>query len=214
MTVSASAQGPDRARIAIVLRVAWLAILLGIVVEIIVVGARLFMGAQTPVAAMISEFAQGISWGVIVCAGVAIGVTVQRARAALGGLMGAISGPVGWGVAKSAQRSVQALMGTAVDQFTPFFFTLVAVKGVEYLVLGLLLGRLAERADATWRGYALTGAIIGAVTAAVVVALNLMHGPVPMPKLAGLVASEFTFPIGCALVIYAPTHVRRFVGMG
>lgn len=213
MTVSASAQAPDKSRIGAVLKVAWLAILLGIAVEIVVIGARLFVGARTPTAAMFSEIAQGISWGVIVCAGVAIGVTAQKARAALGGVMGAISGPVGWALAKSAQRSVQAVMGATVDQFTPFFLTLVALKGVEYLVLGLLIGRLAERAEATWRGYALTGAIVGAVTAAVVVALNLMHGPAPMYKLAGLAASEFTFPIGCALVIYAPTHVRRFVGM-
>jgi hypothetical protein len=213
MTVSATAQAPQIHRIGLVIKVAWLAILLGIAVELIVLGVRMAAGGATPMAAMLSEFAQGISWGVIVCAGVAIGVTVQRARAALGGLMGAISGPVGWALAKSAQRSVQTMMGAAVDQFTPFFFTLVAAKGVEYLALGLLIGRLAERAQSTWRGYALTGAIVGAVSAAVVVALNLWHGAVPAPKLAGMIASEFSFPIGCALVVYAPTHVRRFVGM-
>ena len=164
-------------------------------------------------AAVLSDLTQGVSWSVIVCLGVAIGVTAERSRALLGGVLGAISGPIGWAIAKSLQRVVQSLTGAPVDGFTPLFLLLVAVKGVEYLVLGWVVGILSDREQASLRDYALPGLAIGVVTSAAVVALNLWHGPMPLPKLVGLIASELTFPIGCALVIYAPVHMRRFAGL-
>lgn len=39
------------------------------------------------------------------------------------------------------------------------------------------------------------------------------HGPAPVAKLIGLGGGELVFPIGCALVIYAPVHMRRFAGL-
>jgi len=202
---------PDRIRA--LLRVAWLAVLLGFAVQLLVFAVRYCAGMEMAVAVMLSDCTQGVAWGVIVCVGVAIGVTAERSRALLGGVLGAISGPIGWAVAKSAQRIVQSLTGAPVDGFTPFFFLLVAVKGVEYLVLGWIVGRLSDRDDTSMRDYALPGLLIGVVTCAVVVALTLWHGPMPLPKLLGLAASELTFPIGCALVIYAPVHMRRFAGL-
>lgn len=211
MTVTDSA--PRHARVRTILRVAWLAILLGFAVQILVFAVRLAAGMKLAGAAMLADLTQGVSWAVIVCAGVAIGVTAERSRAVLGGVLGAISGPVGWGVAKSLQRIVQAATGAALDQFTPFFFLLVGVKGIEYLVLGWVLGRLADKKDTALRDYALPGVALGAITSAAVVALNLWHGPLPVPKALGLAVSELVFPIGCALVIYAPVHMRRFAGL-
>lgn len=198
-------------RVRTILRVAWLAILLGIAVQLLVFALRLAAGMQIAGAVVLCDLTQSVSWGVIVCVGVAIGVTAERSRMLMGGLLGLISGPIGWGVAKAAQRTVQALLGVPVDQFTPFFFLLVAVKGVEYLLLGIAVARLGDKAHASARDYALPGIVAGAVTSAVVVALNLRHGP--LPKLIGLGASELFFPIGCALVIYAPVHMRRFAGL-
>lgn len=167
---------------------------------------------------MLADLTQGVGWAFLVCVGVAVGVTAERSRALMGGVLGLISGPMGWALAKAAQRAVQELLGTTVDQFTPFFFLLVAVKGVEYPLLGWIVGLLSDRANASLRHYAVSGiavgaVAVGAVASAVVVALNLWHGPLPLPKLLGLVASEFAFPIGCALVIYAPVHMRRFAGL-
>jgi hypothetical protein len=208
MTATISA---DRVRA--VLRVAWLAVALGIAVQIVVFAVRIAAGLKVPAAMLMADLTQGTTWGVIVCVGVAIGVTAERSRALLGGLLGAISGPIGWGIAKSAQRAVQELLGVAVDQFTPFFFLLVAVKGAEYLLLGWAVGRLGEREEARAGDYALPGIVIGVLSATIVVALNLWHAPMPAAKLVGVAVGELIFPIGCALVIYAPVHMRRFAGL-
>jgi hypothetical protein len=197
-------------RIRRVFHVAWLAVLLGIVLQLVVIGVRLLAGAKVPAAVFLADVTQNVTWGLIVCAGVAIGVTAGRFRALMGGLLGLISGPVGWALAKSMQRSVQALLGAPVDQFTPFFFLMVGVKGVEYLLLGLALGRSGDKAVTSVRDYLIPGAVVGIMFAGLVVGLNLWNGSVALPKLLGIAVSEFLFPIGCALVIWAPTHIRRF----
>jgi multisubunit Na+/H+ antiporter MnhF subunit len=218
MSDSAPSQVHTIDRVRAILNVAWLAILLGIGVQLLVFAVRLVLGSDLVGAVLLSNLTQGITWGVIVCVGVAIGVTVERSRALLGGLLGLISGPLGWGLAKSAQRTVQALLGTAVDQFTEFFFLLVAIKGVEYLLLGTAVGRLGDRPHAAWHDYARPGLIVGIVFSALVVALTWWHAgaigqPIAMPALAGLAVSELTFPIGCALVIYVPMRLQRYTGL-
>src|ERR1051325_8316679 len=112
---------PHPGRVRTILKAAWLAILLGIAVQILVFAVRIAAGMKLVGAAVLADLTQGTSFSVIVCLGVAVGVTAERSRALMGGVLGAISGPIGWGVAKSLQRIVQAATGAAVDQFTPLF---------------------------------------------------------------------------------------------
>ncbi len=37
--------------------------------------------------------------------------------------------------------------------------------------------------------------------------------PMAFPKIVGLALGELTFPIGCALAIYAPFHFKRQLGL-
>jgi multisubunit Na+/H+ antiporter MnhF subunit len=208
-TVSHAA--PDRIRR--IFHVAWLAVVLGIVLQLVIFLVRLAAGAKIPAAVFFADLTQNVTWGFIVCVGVAIGVTAGRMRMMLGGLLGLISGPVGWAAAKSMQRSVQAALGAPIDQFTAFFFLMVALKGVEYLLLGLAVGRAADKPAPSVSDYLRPGALIGLVFSAAVVSLNLWNGPVALPKLLGVAVSESLFPIGCALVIWAPTYVRRYAGL-
>lgn len=96
MSDSAASQVHTIDRVRAILNVAWLAILLGIGVQLLVFAVRLALGSDLVGAVLLSNLTQGITWGVIVCVGVAIGVTVERSRALLGGLLGLISGPLGW----------------------------------------------------------------------------------------------------------------------
>lgn len=203
--------GIDRTRT--ILRAAWLAVLLGVAVEVLVVGARFLLHGNTPSAAFLAELSQQTTWAFIVCVGVVIGTTLSRARTLISGLLGLVSGPLGWGLAKAVQRIVQSWLGVSPDQIGLFFYLLCAVKGAEYLILGAVLGHLSERAVHDWKQYAGLGACVGLVTAAVVIALNYGLGmPMTPAKMAGLVVSEFTFPIGCSLVIFAPLRLRHHIG--
>jgi hypothetical protein len=68
MTATISA---DRVRA--VLRVAWLAVALGIAVQIVVFAVRIAAGLKVPAAMLMADLTQGTTWGVIVCVGVAVG---------------------------------------------------------------------------------------------------------------------------------------------
>jgi hypothetical protein len=193
--------------------VVWLAVLLGIGVQLLVLAAKLGAGARWPGAALFADFAQSTSWALLVCGSVDLGMAATRARTAAMGLLGFVSGPLAWGAAKGAQRVVQTLIGAPVDQFTNFFYLICAVKGVEYLILGAALGHMSERSTHHMRNYILLGACVGIVFAAAIVALNMWLGPaIAAPKIAALVAGELTFPIGCALVIYAPVRLKHYAG--
>jgi len=211
-TSEGRAGGREINRTRTILRVAWLAVLLGVGIELAVVLARLAVGTTMPWAAFLAELAQQVSWAFVVCIGVAIGTMAASARTLVSGLLGLISGPLGWGFAKAVQRVVQTMLGIAPDQIGSFFFLLCAVKGVEYLILGAALGYLSERETHDWKAYTGIGACLGLATSAIVIALNLWHGtPMNPARLAGIGVGEFLFPIGCALVIFAPLRISPYI---
>jgi hypothetical protein len=198
------------------LAIAWMAALLGIVVQSLVLVVRLWAGADFVVAQFLASAAQGISWSVLVCGAVAIGTVAGRARAAITGLIGLIAGPLAWGVAKGAQKGVQAMLAMPQDKITDFFVFMSFLKGVEYAILGALLGYMVGRKWATLWAHVALGVVLGAVFASGVVALNLQNAaasgkPMPFPAVAGLATNEFVFPIGCSLVIYAVQRLRGHV---
>ena len=53
---------------------------------------------------IVVELTQGITWSFFVCAGVGLGTTLGKARAAFGGLIGLISAPLAMGLAKGSQK--------------------------------------------------------------------------------------------------------------
>jgi hypothetical protein len=55
------------------------------------------------------------------------------------------------------------------------------------------------------------GLATGIAFAAIVIALNINHGPVKMPALIGTGVNEIVFPVGCALVIDAVQRLREHV---
>jgi hypothetical protein len=208
---TAEAVGESVAALAIrrAIQVAWMAILAGIAVQLLVFLGRRFGGGAWPGIAAFAEMAQSVSWGVIVCVGLAIGTAAMRSRQLVMGLLGLISGPLGWGAAKGVQRSVQMVMGVAVDPIPPFFWQLCAVKGVEYAILGGMLAVFSARPHVTWKPFALLGAGLGIASAIAVTGINAANAPLPPPKLFGLAAGEFFFPVACALVIYLALRLKR-----
>jgi hypothetical protein len=77
------------------------------------------------------------------------------------------------------------------------------LKGLEYGLLGTILGGLGKRSAGAW-GHAAAGAAVGAVFATAIAAATYRAAPQP-PPLANLISqwlNEFLFPIGCSLVIF------------
>jgi len=188
------------------LRAAWLAIVLGIVLEIVALVLTRSFGALKGARPVIADLAQKTSWSLFVCVGVAFGTALAKGRAALGGFLGLIAGPVAFQGARIVHKSVaEAMALSAAAAPGPSPLLLGALKGIEYGALGAFLSWLRRQPRRSASDYVFGGLACGVVFAGTVAALVIGASPA-IPTVAALVprvANELLHPIGCALVIYA-----------
>jgi hypothetical protein len=189
-----------------VLRVAWLSIGLGVALEILLLVLAVYTGTggATP-KPFLGDLAQKVSWSFIVCVGLALGTTASKARPGVMGVLGLISAPIAFNVARSVHKSVnQALdVSGAVAGVSPLL--LAALKAAEYGVLGATLGAITRRGKAGLGAHLGAGAAIGLTFGVAIVTLLARAAARPMGP-ADLLAkgiNEVLFPIGCSLVLFA-----------
>ena len=197
-----------------VLTAAWLAVIAGIFAQFVVIGVRAWAGGA--VQGFAAELAQGVSWSLLVCAAIAVGTFASKAREYIAGWIGLFAGPLAWAAAKGVQKGVQALAGTPQDQLTPLFWTVCVWKGLEYAALGYGLAMIVNRPASKLGSYLTFGALIGLLSACIVVALNIGNADfaganVALPKIASLFANELFFASACSVVIYTAQVLTRSV---
>lgn len=196
-----------------VLRVAWLSISLGLVLEVLllVLAAYSGTGGGTP-KPFISDLVQKVSWSFIVCVGLAFGSTVSKARAGMMGVLGLISAPVAFNVARALHKGVNQALGVAGAAGGLSPFVLAGLKAVEYGVLGAALGTLSKRREGAGLGAHLgAGAAIGVTFGSTILMLLARAAAAPMSPvdLAAKGINEVLFPVGCSLVLYAAEAIGR-----
>src|SRR5215207_10968930 len=132
---------------ATLLRVAWLAILLGFVMEALLLlftaGFGIFPGLK-PIAA---DLVRQVSWSTFVCVGLALGTAVSHARAPLLGILGFLAAPLALGVSRSLHQGVVKALEIAgsASLFTPSLLVLALLKAVENGCLGAIVGWVGKR---------------------------------------------------------------------
>jgi hypothetical protein len=201
----AGAAGSDLWRT--ILRVAWLSIGLGLLLEVLLLLLAAFSGTggSTP-KPFVSDLVQKVSWSFIVCVGLALGSTASKARAGTMGLLGLISAPLGFTIARSLHKGVNQALGVAgtVGGASPFL--IAGLKALEYGVLGAALGAVTKRQGGGSLGAHLgTGAAIGITFGGTILAVLARATITPMTPvdLAAKGINEVLFPVGCSLVLYA-----------
>jgi hypothetical protein len=197
------------------LRSSWGAIAVGLFLEGLQLAVLRGSGGAVPGgAAIFAETVQKLSWSWIVCAALACGVTASRAAPRVVGLVGLLGAPLSFGVARAVHKSVAAAVGSAVPAGGPSPWLLAGIKGVEYLVFGLLIARLAARERAPLSAFLLRGLVIGAVFGAGVLWLMNRQTPggLPAASLAARGVNELFFPVGCACVLWSTGALARRVG--
>lgn len=187
--------------------VAILAVGLGFIMQALILAAKLQAGGKVPGAAIFADVAQGVAWSTFVCTGVAIAVSIGRARKALAGLVGFLFAPLSLAVAKASQRAMLAVVGAVEQPALVPLVTVGLVRAVEYGMLAWLLTTLTEKEVVRPSAYVGIGIGVGAVfgTALTLLAHNatLASGlPPNLPQLAGTLVNEVGTPIGCAVLIY------------
>ena len=128
------------------LRVAWLAILLGMAMEAILLLLSAGLGDLLGLGSIVADLAQNVSWSVLVCLGLSVGTAVRSARVPVMGILGFLAAPAAFEISRVVHKgAIQALAisGSAGDDLSPFLLALI--KGLEYGCLGLALGWVSQR---------------------------------------------------------------------
>jgi hypothetical protein len=183
----------------------WAAAALGLLVQGLVIAVRLAAGQPPQAIQAAIDIAGGISWSVIVCGALSLGVTASKQVGEMSmGLLGLLGAPAGFSVAKGAQRGIQWLADKPFDQIGPLVFVTGGLKTAEYALLGYALFKLIGTERSTARNHALLGAGVGLVFGGAIVLANIRMAAAPLPgvKVASLATNEMIFPIGCSILIY------------
>jgi hypothetical protein len=189
---------PQGSQLHKLLNVAWLAIALGMAMEALMLAvAAGFRNAAAP-DPFLAELAQKVSWSFVVCAGLAVGNAIVRARPAAMGVLGLVSAPIAVNVSRALHKGMAGALGVAVAA-GPAPFAIAALKATEYALLGFALGHLGQR-GAGALAHAGAGLLAGLLFGVPIVAMAV--GADQASTVARGV-NELVFPIGCSLVIYA-----------
>jgi hypothetical protein len=185
--------------------VAWLAILLGLAMEglLLLLGAG--FGESLGLRSVVADLVRNVSWSVFVCVGLAVGTTFAKARVPAMGLLGLFSGPLAFEASRVFHKGTLEALGASAGggaDLSPLFIALI--KGLEYGCLGLAVGWIGTRPWGGLMAHVAVGLVVGLIFGGTVVALTL--GSTPQPPAADVVSqglNELLFPVGCAVVLFS-----------
>ena len=192
---------------ATVLRVAWLAILLGLGMEAVLLLLTAGFGVFPSLKSIVADLVRQGSWALIVCVGLALGTAASKLRTPLMGLLGLFAAPVAFGTARSLHEGTKQVLEIAGSTSSVGFFILplALLKGVEYGCLGIAIGWIGRR---TWGGvvaHVAVGLVVGLLFGSLTLAFTYWgaQSPPSSVELISLGLNEMLFPIGCSLVLYS-----------
>jgi hypothetical protein len=196
------------------LRVAWLAILLGLLLQLAQLLATVPLGIFAGARPLLAETLGKVGWSVLVCTGIALGRGASKGRVPLMGLAGLLAAPVALNLANVLQKSIAGALGVDAPAGGLAPLGVMLLRAAEYGCLGAALGWIGRRA---WGGTLehlaiglLTGLVFGA--AALVLVARSAPGPPGVEAFVVRGFNELLFPVGCALVAYAATVLGRHAG--
>ena len=203
--VDSNPTSPDLGRT--LLRVAWLAIALGLAMEALLLLLGSSFGELLGVKSIVADLAKNLSWSLLVCSGLAVGTAASQARAPAMGLMGLLAAPIAFEVSRVVHKgTLEALEISGGGDTSP---VLVAViKGFEYGCLGLAVGWLGRRPWGGAAAHAAAGLAVGLVFGGAIVVLTVPSGAqMSVADLVSRGVNEVLFPVGCSLVLYASVNL-------
>ncbi len=196
------------------LRVAWLAVLLGFVMEGVLLLLGVGLGDLFGLGPTVAGFVKNVSWSVFVCVGLAVGTAVSKAQVPAMGLSGLLAAPLAFEVSRSLHKGTLealAVTGGGGDGVSPIL--IVVVKGLEYAVLGMAIGWVGKRPWGGAAAHAGAGLAVGLAFGGTILALTMGASPQPLPAdLVSQGVNEVLFPVGCSLVLYSAGVLGKRMG--
>jgi hypothetical protein len=197
------------------LRVAWLAIALGIAMEglLLLLGAGL--GKSLGPGSIAAGLVGNVTWSAFVCCGLAVGTAVAKARVPVMGLLGLLAAPAAFEVSRALHKgTLEAIATTGGGGGEVLSPVLVGViKGVEYGCLGMAIAWVGQRPWGGAAAHVAVGFLVGLVFGGTIVALTMGSTPPPTAADAlSLGVNEVIFPIGCSLVLFSAGALGERMG--
>src|SRR3712207_5442797 len=190
---------------ATLLRVAWLAIALGLLMEVILLVLGGALGEAFGLRPLVADLVGNVTWSVFVFVGLAIGTAVVKARVPAMGILGLLSAPLAFEASRVFHKGTLealAVSGGGGEAVPPLLVALV--KGLESGCLGLDIGWLSH---SRWGGAAApapVGRVAGLLFRSPEIALApgaIATQPTATPLIKAI--NGVLFPIGCSLVLYS-----------
>jgi hypothetical protein len=190
---------------ATLLRVAWLAILLGIAMEGTLLLLSAGFGNLLSLGSIVADLAKNVSWAVLVCLGLSVGTAVRNARVPVTGFLGFLAAPAAFEVSRVVHKgTLQALAISAGAGDHLSLFLVARIKGLEYGCFGLAIGWVSQRPWGGAAAHMAVGFAVGSIFGGIIVALLVASGPgVATVGLVSRGVTEVLFPVGCALVLFS-----------
>lgn len=194
-------------------QVAWMSILVGLGLELALLGCAAAFGKGTQGNDFVAGVVQKVSWSFFVCSGIALGTASAKLRPATAGMAGLLSAPAAFFIARTIHKSVaQALSASVAAGPNPIL--LAVIKAVQYGVFGAIIGYLGGQTPLRAGRYAAVGALAGIVFGGLIVWLSAasaqdIGNPLSAVALTSRVINEILFPIGCALVLFAVDNLGK-----
>jgi hypothetical protein len=186
---------------ATLLRVAWLAVLLGLVIEALLLTVALYFGSLGDGKRFIADVVQKVSWSVLICVGLAFAGAASKGNPPTLGLTGLLAAPVAAVVARTLHKWMGQSIGLAMaDPVGAAFFLIPTIRGLEYALLGAALAWLGRRPWGGALAHAALGLGVGVVFGGMVLAVNT---PTSAAGLLSSAINEAVAPLGCALTLFA-----------
>jgi hypothetical protein len=189
----------------ILFKVGWLSIVLGIVLELVLIGLQLSLGRNLGLSEAIGGTLSKISWSVVACMGLAFAGAASKGNLALTGLGGLLAAPLALFVARVVHKVAKDAMGVADLGAGSDVFLTAGLKALQYGLFGMVLVVLGNRAIQTFSSYIGAGVGFGVFFTPLALWVSNQTATAP-PSTATLITSgvnELLFPVGCALTVYA-----------
>jgi hypothetical protein len=195
---------------ATLLRVAWLAILLGLLLQLALLLVAAGFGTAPSPGPLLAETLKTVSWSLLVCVGVALGRVAAKGQVPLEGVTGLLAAPLALTAANTVQKGVAEAVNAAGVPAGPAPLWVLAIKAAEYACLGLALNWVGRRAWHSALGHLAVGLMVGVVFGGMFLTVVVQSAPTPpaTPALLAKGLNELLFPVGCALVVFIAEVLR------
>ncbi|HUP27567.1 MAG TPA: hypothetical protein VM409_03955 [Chloroflexia bacterium] len=203
---TSGAPGHTRDIKVLLFQAAWMAIMLGIVIQVLLALVRLanFSGFE----AITEQLLAKVAWSFVVCVGLAVGLGVSQGNPPATGLAGMLAAPLAFNIARGLHKGTAELLGTgdAAGDADPFISAVL--RGTQYLLLGLLVAWLSGRQASGLLQHVGLGLLLGLVFGGAILLLTPGATLSPLALISWGI-NELLFPIGCSIVLFVSDTLAK-----